>query len=43
MIDINELSKEKITKKRTCFLNILKNFNKIKLINKLNNYCYYDT
>ena len=45
MIDINELSKERKKlqkKKELVFKNILKRiYNKIKLVNKLNNYCYY--
>ena len=45
MIDINELSKErkKLQKrKQNVYKNILKRiYNKIKLANKLNNYCYY--
>ena len=45
MIDINELSKErkKLEKrKQNVYKNILKRiYNKIKLANKLNNYCYY--
>ena len=45
MIDINELSKERHKlqkKKELVFKNILQRiYNKIKLANKLNNYCYY--
>ncbi len=45
MIDINELSKERKKlqkKKELIFKNILQRiYNKIKLVNKLNNYCYY--
>ena len=45
MIDINELSKERHKlqkKKELVFKNILHRiYNKIKLANKLNNYCYY--
>ncbi len=45
MIDINELSKERQKlqkKKELIFKNILQRiYNKIKLANKLNNFCYY--
>ena len=45
MIDINELSKERKQlqkRKQNVYKNILKKiYNKIKLANKLNNYCYY--